>query len=58
MKLQMFKDCTGKWRCRLMFGNGNIFMSSEAYSSKGMCRKSCQAFIRKAGRILEIEEDK
>jgi uncharacterized protein YegP (UPF0339 family) len=56
MKLEMFKDRIGKWRCRLVFNNGHIFMSSEAYSSKGMCRKSCQAFIRKAWRILEIEE--
>jgi len=60
MKLQMFKDIKGKWRCRLVFKNGCIFMSSEAYSSKQAARDSCRTFMREAGKIYraEIEGEK
>lgn len=38
--IQLFKDVNGCWRWRLEASNGEILASSEAYSSKAMCRKT------------------
>jgi uncharacterized protein YegP (UPF0339 family) len=36
---QLFKDAAGKWRWRLVGGNGEVVAQSEAYADKTRARK-------------------
>lgn len=42
MKIVLFKDEDSKWRARMVFSNGRIFATSEAYSSHTKALKSAQ----------------
>ncbi len=56
--LELFKDRRKQWRVRLKARNGNIIMSSEAYSCKSKClqtAESIQLFISE-NRLLPIKD--
>jgi hypothetical protein len=48
MKIELFKDKSGKWRFRARANNGRILASSEAYSSRANVRKGAKSLKRGA----------
>ncbi len=55
--LKLFQDRRKQWRVRLKSLNGNIIMSSEAYSSKSKCLKTAENFqiFVSQNRVLPID---
>lgn len=57
-KFEMYKDTAGKHRFRLKAGNGEIILSSEAYSSKQSCEHGIESVRANAQKKdnFEIQE--
>lgn len=44
MKIVLFRDTKKAWRVRLVFSNGRIFATTEAYTSHAKALKSAKRF--------------
>jgi uncharacterized protein len=58
MKFEIFRDKKGQFRFRCVADNGEIVMSSEAYTEKGNAKKRVDALntlFKEALPIIEVE---
>jgi len=55
--IELFEDKNKKWRMRIMAENGNIIMSSEAYSSKSAMEKTFNSLVSSTCKRWRIELD-
>jgi uncharacterized protein YegP (UPF0339 family) len=43
--IRLFKDADGKWRFRVVSGNGEIIAASEAYPTKAHAQRGARALV-------------
>lgn len=55
-KVEMVQNQNGAWFWHLASTNGEILANSEAYSSKGNCKKTASKIAKKLGTTVEVVE--
>lgn len=57
-KFEYFKDKTGKYRFRLIAGNGEIIAVSEAYNTEEACKNGIESVKKNAPEapVQEVKE--